>query len=233
LQYDYFIDESCHLENDKIPIMCVGSLKVPHHNYSVYRKALAIVFANHRFYKELKWNEFSGVRLDFYKNLVDYFFASPIDFRCVIVKYKDRLNHEDFNKGSHDNFYYKMIFYLLRFNLDKKDNYRVYIDLKDTRGRSRLKKINEVFENFMEGSNFRHFQHIQSHDNLFIQLSDFLIGAVAYKSRLSANDITEPSSSKLEFIEYLENAAGYTLDEGTPLYETKFNIFDHQPKLRR
>lgn len=27
--FDVFIDEACHLENDHIPIMCIGYIKVP------------------------------------------------------------------------------------------------------------------------------------------------------------------------------------------------------------
>ena len=37
-------------------------------------------------------------------------------------------------------------------------------------------------------------------------------------------------AGRLEFIEYLEEASGFSLDEGTVPWETKFNIFDHQPK---
>lgn len=48
-----------------------------------------------------------------YKELIDYFFDSNMEFRCILVKYKDRLDNLSFNNGEHDNFYYKMIYYLL------------------------------------------------------------------------------------------------------------------------
>jgi hypothetical protein len=38
------------------------------------------------------------------------------------------------------------------------------------------------------------------------------------------------SPVKLEIIEYLESKSGYELNKGTEPWETKFNIFDFQPR---
>lgn len=233
--YDIFIDETCHLENDHLPIMCIGYIKVPTDNevYEELKSELKQVFIKHNQNSELKWQKFSKSRLDFYKVLVDYFFQAPLEFRCILVKYKDRLNHKDFNQGSHDNFYYKLIYYLLRVNNTADSKIRVFIDVKDTRGKEKLMKINEIFENeFKEVSSFNYFQHLHSDHNIFFQLADFFIGAVAYKTRVSSGNLKEPTEHKLAFINYLEEKSGFSLDEGTEPWETKFNIFDHQPKKR-
>ncbi|EXY98153.1 hypothetical protein M081_4881, partial [Bacteroides fragilis str. 3998 T(B) 4] len=34
-----------------------------------------------------------------YKELIDYFFDSNMEFRCILVKYKDRLDNLSFNNG--------------------------------------------------------------------------------------------------------------------------------------
>lgn len=232
---DIFIDETCHLENDHIPVMCIGYIKVPTNGdvYEGLKNELKEIFSKYNQNSELKWQKFSKARLSLYKELVDYFFQSPLEFRCILVKYKDRLNHKDFNQGSHDNFYYKLIYYLLRVNNSVNSNIRVFIDVKDTRGKEKLVKINEVLENeFKEKTSFNYFQHLHSDHNIFFQLADFFIGAVAYKSRVSSGNIIEPTTHKLEFINYLEEKSGFNLDEGTEPWETKFNIFDHQPKRR-
>ncbi|WP_299154790.1 DUF3800 domain-containing protein [uncultured Christiangramia sp.] len=231
--FDIFIDESCHLENDHKSVMGIGYCKVPHVDYEQLKKEIQDILVKHNQYAELKWNKFSTSRLSLYKELVDYFFKSSMEFRAILVKYKDRLNHEDFNQGSHDNFYYKMIYFLLRPNgEDSNKRFRVFIDLKDTRGREKLNKIREVFDNAHKGeSPFIYFQHIQSHDNLFLQIADFFIGAVTYKNRVVSKEF-EPTKSKLEFINYLEEVSGFCLNEGTVPWEKKFNIFDHQPKKR-
>jgi len=229
MNYDLFVDESCHLEHDKISVMCIGYIKVPRLAYDGLKEKFRIIKNNHGIENEIKWSKFSKVRVPLYKDLVDFFFSNPLEFRCVLVKYKERLNHKDFNRGSHDNFYYKMTYYLLRPNPPKVE-YRVFMDIKDTRGREKLNKIEEVFQNYHKGeSPFVKFQHLRSHDNDFFQLTDLFIGAIAYKNRLLKGEVPH-NPSKLEFIEYLEKKSGFTLDEGTTPWETKFNIFDHQPK---
>jgi hypothetical protein len=231
MKYRLFVDESCHLEHDSISVMCIGYIKVPDMVYDPLKDKLHAIKIAHRSPMELKWNKFSASRLPMYKNLVDIFMDSPLEFRCVLVKYKERLNHQDFNQGSHDNFYYKMIYYLLRPN-PVGLNYRVFIDIKDTRGKEKLNKIEEVFENYHHGkSPFIQFQHIRSHESVFIQLADFFIGAITYKSRVVKNEF-KGHPAKLEFIDYLEEKTGFLMHEGTPPWEHKFNIFDHQPQKR-
>lgn len=86
-----------------------------------------------------------------YKALIDYFFETEIDFRCVLIKYKDKLEHHKFNNGSHDTFYYKMVFFLLKSATNPPTNeYKVYLDIKDTRGKEKLHIIkieNKYYKN--------------------------------------------------------------------------------------
>ncbi|TRW97059.1 DUF3800 domain-containing protein [Flavobacterium gawalongense] len=232
-KYDFYIDESCHLENDHIPVMCIGYIKVPMQQYIQLKGEFNQILERNNQHSELKWNKFSNARTELYKELVDFFFRTPLEFRCILVKYKERLNHKDFNQGSHDNFYYKMIYFLLRPNESNGNEYRVFIDVKDTRGREKLKKINEVFDiEYKRKTPFVQFQHLHSHDNVFFQLADFFIGAITYKSRVVLEDIKNPIPSKMDFIKYLEQKSGFNLEEGTEPWETKFNIFDHQPKIK-
>ena len=232
MKYNLFVDESCHLEHDHIPVMCIGYIKVPQVLYKILYKGVVTIKDKHHTSGEIKWNKFSSSRLPLYKELVDFFFCKPIEFRCVLIKYKDRLNNQDFNQGSHDNFYYKMIYYLLRPNPQGLE-YRVFLDIKDTQGKERLNKINEVFKNYHRGySPFIHYQHLNSDDNVFFQLTDLFIGAITYKTRVENKDIITPHHSKIEFIEYLEKKSGFLIHEGTGPWERKFNIFDQQPKNR-
>ncbi|MBN9382761.1 MAG: DUF3800 domain-containing protein [Chitinophagaceae bacterium] len=229
MNYDVFVDESCHLEHDHASVMCIGYTKVPRPEYQDLRKQFIAVKDKYNVHSELKWQKFSKAKLDLYKSLVDFFMASPIEFRAVLVKYKGELRHDDFNMGSHDNFYYKMIFFLLKPNSNEAD-YRIFLDIKDTRGREKLRKIQEVFHNFYHGgSPFIRFQHLRSHDNEFFQLTDFFIGAITYKCRLLNKEVPE-NQAKQEFIAYLEKKVGSSLELTTPLWKTKFNVLDHQPK---
>ncbi|MDP3831553.1 MAG: DUF3800 domain-containing protein, partial [Ignavibacteriaceae bacterium] len=181
-----------------------------------------------------KWSHVSKAKLPLYKSLIDYFFSSDLEFRSVLVKYKDKLDHSQFNQGSHDNFYYKLIYFLLYNPLTTVANkkYAVYLDIKDTKSKSKLIKLEEVFNNkFLGQSPFKHFQSINSAESVFLQLADLFIGAITYKARNLCKSKGN-SSAKNSFIDYLELKSGYSLDEGTEPWEKKFNIFDHQPKSR-
>lgn len=235
-KYTFFVDESCHLEHDASPIMCVGTIKVPDESIVKYKEDIKAIKRKYGILHEVKWNTISNTHVEMYKELIDYFFSSEMDFRCVLVSYKDRLDNESFNNGDHDNFYYKMIYYLLynpyAYDYSEATQYRAFLDIKDTRGRHKLDKINHVFDNKFYGqSPFVHFQHIRSHESQFIQLTDLFIGAIAYKSRSMDKD-PNASPAKIEIINYLEAKSGYTLNEGTEPSEHKFNIFNHQPRKK-
>ena len=233
--YDIFIDESCHLEHDDSNVMTIGYVKAPNADLESIKDDLKKIKLKHNNIYEIKWNTVSNSRIPLYKELIDYFFSSQLQFRCIVVKYKNELDHEQFNQGSHDNFYYKLIYFLLNNQTVNPDNneYRVFLDIKDTRGRDKIMKIKEVFENLHHGSSpFIHFQHIRSHEAVLLQLADLFIGAITYTARDLYND-KDSNEAKKRIIDYLETKSGYHLNEGTEPWETKFNIFDHQPKRKQ
>ncbi len=231
-EYNIYCDESCHLKNDKQIVMCLGYTKIENNKYTILKNKIKAIKFKHNSPTELKWNTLSGSRIELYKELIDFFFENDIEFRCMLIKNKQKLDHDQFNEGDIDNFYYKSIYYLLNnpYVNPTNNQYRTYLDIKDTRGKSRLKKIEEVLKNKHRGkSPFTYFQHIHSHENEFIQLTDFFIGAISYKAR---DEQSKPDASnvKKEVIEYIEAKSGYNISEGTEPWEAKFNIFDFQPK---
>lgn len=225
-----FIDETSHLEHDGHYSMCLGYIKVPDDKYKNIIEDFNLLKLKYHSPFELKWNKFSKSRLEYYKALVDFFFERDLSFRCVLVKPKNRLDHQSFNDGSHDSFYYKMIYYLIKPSVRDNDA-RIFLDIKDTKGREKLNKITEIYQSEMKTEQpFRFIQQLRSEDNVFIQLADFFIGAISYNNRaLNEADISfQPEKKK--FIQYLEEKSGFNLDDGTPPWEEKFNIFDFQPR---
>ena len=229
-----YIDESCHLENDKQPLMCIGYTKIASHNYEAYKEQIKNIKLKHKSPTEIKWNKLSFSRLDLYKELIDFFFNNEIQFRAILVKNKHQLNHEKFNKGDHNSFYYTLVFLLLKnpwVNQTSKEH-QVILDIKDTRGKQRLNKLEtrlsqEYRRSFRRESPFKFFQHIRSDENEFLQLADLFIGAITYKARkLHKNE--DSSRVKIAIIKYLEMKSGYVLHDGTNPFEEKFNIFDFQ-----
>ncbi len=233
-QYKLFFDESNHLEHDQSPVMILGFIKVIDYKYTELKNAIKEIKYKHGIPHEFKWNTCSNTKIGFYKEIVNLFFTSSLCFRSVVVKYKQKLDHDQFNQGSHDNFYYKMIYFLLNnhwFN-PPENSYHVYLDIKDTRGRDKLRKINEVFQSQHRGTSpFVSFQHIRSHESVFIQLTDLFIGAIGYKCK-GLHKKKGSNQAKNYIISLLEKHSGYLLDEGTEPWEKKFNIFDHQPRKK-
>jgi hypothetical protein len=237
--FSIYIDESCHLENDGQPLMCIGYTKLNTENYNSYKEEVKSIKLKHKSPTEIKWNKLSLSRLELYKELIDFFFEKDIQFRAILVKKKSELDHEKYNKGDHNSFYYTLVYLLLRnpwVNLNN-TNHKVILDIKDTRGKERLTKLEtrldlEYQKKYNCNSPFKFFQHIRSDENEFLQLADLFIGAITYKSRKLQKE-ENASEVKKAIVNYLEEKSGYVLHDGTNPFEEKFNIFDFQIKSSR
>ena len=128
--FSIFSDESCHLENDQNSMMLFGSTWCRESEvYRISEDIRNIKDANQA-RGELKWTKISPSRRDFFHEIANYFFSeNELNFRCLVVSNKEKLNHSYFNKGSHDSFYYKMYFYLLRSIIKPDNTYKIYLDI--------------------------------------------------------------------------------------------------------
>lgn len=219
-----FCDESCHLENDGKKFMVLGAIWCPLDKTKIIANQIREIkekhFGSQR--REIKWNKVSNAKLDFYIDLIDYFFNEPhLHFRAVIAD-KTKLNHEKFLQ-SHDDWYYKIYFTLLKIILNPDLCYRMYIDIKDTKGGDKVKKLKEVLCNSHYDFSQKIIERLQlthSHEVEQLQLADLLIGALSYY-----HNVTERTESKTRLIEKIKNRSRYTLDKNTLFKEDKFNLF--------
>ena len=227
--FNVYCDESCHLENDHQPVMLLGAIWCPQEKVTQLSVEIQDMKARHNANGELKWTKVSRARLDFYLEIVDWFLDElPLHFRGLVVMDKERLNHAKFNEGSHDNFYYKMYFSLLSKILSPDQRYNIYLDIKDTRSRRKLRKLREVlcndrydFTSQMIGQ----LQNMRSHESHLLQLCDFLLGAVSYRHRQ-----LDGNPAKVDIIRHLEDRLGRNLLQSTSLREEKFNLFLFTPR---
>lgn len=81
---------------------------------------------------------------------------------------KSNLNHEKYNQGSHDLWYYKAYFYLLDAMIGYSEEYRIFIDIKDTCGGTKVKKLQEVLCN-----NKYDFKH-----EILIKITENMLGHI-------------------------------------------------------
>lgn len=227
--FNVYCDESCHLENDGQPIMVLGAAWCPQDEARRIGAELRDIKARYNARGELKWAKVSVSRLPFYIELVDWFLAeAPLHYRGLVVRNKQTLNHDAFNQGDHDLFYYKMQFSLLSKILSPDSQYAIYLDIKDTQGRNKLKRLKDVLCNNVydfTSEMVRHVQNVHSHEMEIMQVTDFLTGALAYRHRaLSSN------TAKVAVIEHLEKKLGRSLLTSTSLAEQKLNVFLFTPR---
>jgi hypothetical protein len=178
---------------------------------------------------EIKWTKVSPGKLDFYLSLVEWFFSDPrLHFRGVVVPDKSKLDHAAFDQ-SHDDFYYKMFFQLLNVIFASGNQYRIYLDIKDTRSQQKVAKLHDVLGKAQYDFNkemVERIQQVRSHEVEQLQVADFLLGAVSYAQR----GLTT-SKAKQAIVERIKQKSGFSLARSTLPSEEKFNLFVWQPQV--
>lgn len=228
--FNIYCDESCHLESDQQQIMLLGAVWCPLERVRETAVRIREIKAQHglspRF--EIKWTKVSPARLQFYLNLMDYFFDDDdLHFRALIVPDKSKLRHSEFQQ-THDDWYYKMYFDMLKVIINPDARYRIYLDIKDTRSASKVDKLWEVLRNAkydFKRKIIERLQTVRSHEVEQMQLADLLLGAISY-----ANRGLGTSEAKLALVERMRRRSGYRLIQTTLLRENKVNLFRWHPR---
>jgi len=223
--FNIYCDESCTLEHDHIPVMVLGAVWCPVDKRFDIAQRLRDIKKKHHLSQtfELKWTKVSLTKIEYYREVLDYFFDDDdLHFRALIVPDKTKLRHEAFGQD-HDTFYYKIYFDLLKVIISPKAEYRIYLDIKDTRSADKVAKLHNVLctANYDYNRNIiSRVQSVCSSEVEQIQLADFLIGIIQY-----ANRNLRTSQAKLSLVERMRDRSKYTLTGTTLLREEKVNLF--------
>lgn len=224
--FNVYCDESCHLEHDGQSAMVLGAVWCPLERVRQICHELRAIQQRHGLSRdfEVKWTKVSAAKVDFYQDWMTYFFdTDDLHFRALIVPDKTKLNHGAFPEQDHDQWYYKMYFDMLKVILNPHAKYRVYLDIKDTRGAAKVRKLHDVLCNNQYDYSrliIERVQQVRSHEVELMQLADLLIGAVSYVNRgLSGN------RGKEQLVELMQGRSGYNLTHTTLLKEDKVNLF--------
>jgi len=223
--FNVYCDESCHLEHDRQSVMLLGAIWSPLKKTREIADSIRDIKERHGLGRhfEIKWTKVSPGKVDFYIDLVDYFFKEPdLHFRALIVADKAGLQHEAYGQ-THDEWYFKMYFTMLKAILRPNASYQIYLDIKDTRSAPRIEKLWDVLcNNAYDFSReiFQKVQTVRSHEVEQIQLADLLTGAVAY-----ANRNLSGSSAKKRLVEIIRERSGYSLTRSTLYKAEKLNLF--------
>lgn len=223
--YNVYCDESCHLEKDQHNVMVLGAVWCPLERASEISVRIREIKARHCLSEdlEIKWVKVSPAKVQLYLDVMDYFFDDDdLHFRALMVPDKSQLRHEEFAQ-THDEWYYKMYFDMLKVILHPYARYRIYVDYKDTRGAAKVAKLHEVLCNNMydfDRQIIERVQLVRSHEIEILQLADLLVGTVSY-----ANRGLDTSQAKTRLVERMRQRSGYRLTQTTLLREDKVNLF--------
>ena len=230
LEFNVYCDETCHLENDDTKVMALGAVWCPKERRKEICNRIKEIKARHKLGDkfEIKWNKVSSSKVEFYLDLINYFFDDDdLHFRIIIVPDKTKLNHAAFGQ-THDNFYYKMYFDLLKVILDPTSSYNIYLDMKDTLGQEKVMFLQNVLRNNhydFQKQIIQKVQQVNSKEIEVMQITDLLTGAFGYYHRGLKENI-----GKVKLIETIKNRSKYSLDQSTLPKENKLNIFIWKPR---
>jgi hypothetical protein len=195
--------------------MFLGSVSSAYNQVKLHTENINDLKKKHNFYAEIKWSKVSKSKLRFYLDLVDYFFATDLQFRTVGVE-KSKINNDSFNQD-YDDFYYKMYYYLLNHNLSSFYKYNVYLDIKDTLSAYKVNKLKDILNT--KFGVFRNVQNIRSHESIIMQMADFLMGAISYLH----NDEHQQNKAKVQIIRKIQQHCNEDLSKTN--YSKKMNLF--------
>jgi len=234
-------DESCHLDKDNAKFMVIGLVGCPEEYKESVVSDLHVILSKYikNKYSEIKWTKISPNNTEMYKEIVQYFIDSKhLFFRAVMID-KQNIENEVYGQ-SHSEFYGKMYYRALEYivvnkykNYEEFDNYRTFIDISDTVGKTRISTLQKILVGMLErdgcGDSQFSIQEIRSYESILLQLSDILCGALQYMYR------TEYQCNKLGKSQIVNMLCGKYGNCGQTIHfknSVKFNVFYWQGRVQ-
>lgn len=224
-QINFYCDESCYLEHDKSKYMVLGMIFCPKSCYNQIKDRIFKLKNKYKINKsaETKWSKISKSRYLYYKELIEYFFEPTINiaFNGIVVD-KKKLNHEEF-KQSHNEFYYKIMYYMIDHKISAFDYNKIYIDEKDTHNAERVRTLEKILKSnykYYFSNTIKPIQVIKSQESQLMQITDILTGAISYE----LNNKEKISESKKTIISLINEKIGYKINNKKNINTPKFEL---------
>lgn len=227
--YNVFCDESrqdllaCRDSvSDMNRYCCIGGLMLPLESRDYIKSKIKALQEKYNLHGELKWGTVSNNKINFYLDLIDYFFSeSELTFRTIVID-AQKINNTAYNNSDQELGYYKFYYQLLYHWLVPGRIYRIYTDQKTNGDKQRLKDLKDILNNsYYSHSTIESIQSIDSRQSLILQMENILMGAVGYKFNFGKNGASSAKNMVIGKIEqYLKHQICHT-DKN----EHKFNVF--------
>lgn len=224
MKYEIYCDESCQdvftSQNTQCKYMFIGGLWLPADKRESLKDELHAIRVKHKMFSEIKWNKVSASKIDFYIDLINYFFDKNDDmrFRCVVVE-KSKVNLVKYHDADAELGFYKFYYQLLHHWILDFNTYAIYLDIKTSRVKNRLKTLHQCLNRANLSSEIKILQALPSQENIFIQITDLLLGAVNAKFNGQVS-----GEAKKKIVECIDSRLGHKITATSKGYP-KFNIF--------
>ena len=218
--FNIYCDESTHMMHDGHPYMLLSYASIAYPKIRKAKAAIKTIKEKHNYTEEFKWTNVHQATYKVYADLIDWFFMNDLEFRAIII---DKSEIDESRKDyTYNDFYYKMYYQLLHQKVNSENTYNVYLDIKDTCSSNKLERLKKIMEN---NSSIRTLQFIRSHESVFVQLADVLMGAINYNLRLEKGDVKGTMKAKLSLFEIIKKHSDISLNSSTSLSGSKSNTF--------
>jgi len=225
MEYDVYCDES-HPDlfsslKPPVSFMVIGSLWLEKAERTEYKKTIHELRNKYFVGGEFKWRCVSFSRLEFYENLIDWFFEKGLDlrFRCIAIDHR-KVNLVHFHDNDQELGFYKFYYQMLHHWILDFNKYSIFADHKSNRKGNRLQVLRQCLHWSNLSSTITNIQAVRSTESVLMQLCDVLTGAAAARlnNALRSGSAKEKIAIKIE--SYLKHQIIHTLKS-----EQKYNVF--------
>lgn len=225
MKFEVYCDESrpdliCS-KKPSAQYMVIGGLWLPSDERDRLKTDIHALRDKHYIGGEFKWQKVSPSRLDFYRDLVDWFVArgDQLRFRCIAIEH-EKVDLFQFHNGDQELGFYKFYYQMLHHWILDFNEYSIFCDFKSNRLRTRQNELAKCLSNANLSSEIVNVQAIRSRESVLMQAADVLTGIAA--GRLNNN--LQAGSAKRGLVTHLEQGLGRQIK---PTYrsEQKFNVF--------
>jgi hypothetical protein len=225
MKFEVYCDESrpdlLSSRNPQAQYMVIGSLWLKSDDRGKFKTAIHQMRDKHKVGGEFKWQKVTPSRLDFYKELMDWFFDQGEDlrFRSIVVEH-EKVNLVHYHENDQELGFYKFYYQMLHHWIMDFNEYSVFCDFKSNRRRDRLHVLDRCLSYSNLSSSITNVQAIRSKESILIQLTDLLTGIVAARM----NNCLNTNTAKCNLVTHLENKLSHQVKH-TVRSEQKFNVF--------
>lgn len=201
----------------------IGGILIQRDNHDEIKKQINALKEKYNINKktELKWNRVTLKYMNLYKEVLDIYIHSSISFRTISID-SSKLDLKTYHNDNAELGFYKFYYQLLNHWLSQDETYIIYTDIKTYSDPNVLNDLKKCLNNKEHPNSVEKIYAIESHDSVFLQLEDILMGATAYKKNYGYHG---KSKAKVELVKYLEEKLGHSL-KPTNKNALKYNWFE-------